>query len=60
MGFRAMGSNGRGPLATFAMARHAGWTAHAIEQASANRIIRPDVRYIGEAERSVAAVATPS
>ena len=33
--------------ATFALARHAGWTAHAIEQAGANRLIRPDVRYVG-------------
>jgi len=39
--------------ATFAMARHAGWTAHAIEQAGDNRLIRPDVRYTGPAERSV-------
>jgi citrate synthase len=37
--------------ATFALARHAGWTAHAIEQGAANRLIRPDVRYIGPAER---------
>ena len=37
--------------ATFALARHAGWTAHAIEQAGANRLIRPDVRYVGEPER---------
>jgi citrate synthase len=37
--------------ATFALARHAGWTAHAIEQGGANRLIRPDVRYIGPAER---------
>ena len=37
--------------ATFALARHAGWTAHAIEQASANRLIRPDVRYVGPPER---------
>jgi citrate synthase len=37
--------------ATFALARHAGWTAHAIEQAGANRLIRPDVRYVGELER---------
>jgi citrate synthase len=37
--------------ATFALARHAGWTAHVIEQASANRLIRPDVRYVGEPER---------
>ena len=27
--------------ATFALARHAGWTAHALEQAAANRLIRP-------------------
>ncbi|HET6380966.1 MAG TPA: citrate/2-methylcitrate synthase [candidate division Zixibacteria bacterium] len=39
--------------ATFALARHAGWTAHALEQAAANRLIRPDVRYIGPAERSL-------
>jgi citrate synthase len=39
--------------AIFALARHAGWTAHAIEQASANRLIRPDVRYVGPAERSL-------
>jgi citrate synthase len=32
---------------TFALARTAGWTAHAIEQASSNRLIRPDVRYRG-------------
>ncbi len=39
--------------AVFALARHAGWTAHAIEQAADNRLIRPDVRYIGPAERSL-------
>jgi citrate synthase len=37
--------------ATFSLARHAGWTAHALEQAADNRLIRPDVRYIGPAER---------
>ena len=37
--------------ATFSLARHAGWTAHVLEQAADNRLIRPDVRYIGEAER---------
>jgi citrate synthase len=37
--------------ATFALARHAGWTAHAIEQGAHNRLIRPDVRYVGYAER---------
>ncbi|MFL5777599.1 MAG: citrate synthase [Chloroflexota bacterium] len=37
--------------ATFAIARNAGWTAHAIEQAALDKIIRPDVRYVGPAER---------
>lgn len=37
--------------ATFAVARHAGWTAHCIEQATADIIIRPDVRYVGPPER---------
>ncbi len=39
--------------ATFALARHAGWTAHAIEQGAANRLIRPTVRYTGPGERSL-------
>ena len=39
--------------ATFAIARAAGWTAHAIEQAAADRIIRPDVRYVGPPERDL-------
>jgi citrate synthase len=41
--------------ATFALARHAGWTAHVIEQAAANRLIRPDARYTGPAERDLPA-----
>ena len=41
--------------ATFALARHAGWTAHCLEQAAANRLIRPDVRYVGAPERSLPA-----
>jgi len=41
--------------ATFALARHAGWTAHVIEQAAANRLIRPDARYIGLQERDLPA-----
>jgi citrate synthase len=44
---------------TFAVARHAGWTAHALEQAANNRIIRPDVRYVGPAERTLP-VAAPA
>lgn len=32
---------------TFAVARTAGWAAHALEQVGDNRLIRPDVRYVG-------------
>ena len=39
--------------ATFSLARHAGWTAHALEQAATNRLIRPDVRYVGPEERDL-------
>ncbi len=39
----------------FAVARHAGWTAHVLEQAANNRLIRPDVRYVGPAERPLPA-----
>jgi len=39
--------------AAFALARHAGWTAHVLEQASANRLIRPDARFIGVEERDL-------
>ncbi len=41
--------------AAFSLARHAGWTAHVIEQAASNRLIRPDVRYVGPAERDLPA-----
>jgi len=34
--------------AIFAIARIAGWTAHAIEQFSDNRLIRPRAKYIGK------------
>ncbi|MFI5225473.1 MAG: citrate synthase [Candidatus Limnocylindrales bacterium] len=37
----------------FALARHAGWTAHSIEQVSAAKLIRPDMRYTGPAERDL-------
>ena len=37
--------------ATFALARHAGWTAHCLEQAEVNVLIRPDVVYVGPPER---------
>jgi len=39
--------------ATFSLARHAGWTAHVLEQAAANRLIRPDVNYVGPTERNL-------
>ncbi|MFI5254044.1 MAG: citrate synthase [Candidatus Limnocylindrales bacterium] len=40
---------------TFALARFAGWTAHCIEYAADNKLIRPDVRYTGPAERPLPA-----
>jgi citrate synthase len=36
---------------TFALARHAGWTAHCLEQAEVNVLIRPAVQYVGPGER---------
>ena len=41
--------------ATFSLARHAGWTAHVLEQAATNRLIRPDVNYVGARERDLPA-----
>ena len=38
--------------ATFSLARHAGWTAHALEQAANNRLICLDVNYVGPEERT--------
>jgi citrate synthase len=32
---------------TFAVARTAGWTAHALEQSTDNRLMRPDIEYVG-------------
>jgi citrate synthase len=39
----------------FALARHAGWTAHAIEQVAAAKLIRPTMRYTGPQERDLPA-----
>jgi citrate synthase len=36
---------------TFAMSRVSGWIAHAFEQRSANRIIRPQSEYVGPRDR---------
>lgn len=36
---------------TFAVARTAGWAAHALEQASQNRLVRPPERYVGPPPR---------
>jgi citrate synthase len=35
-------------FSVFAMARMAGWLAHAIEQRETGRIIRPRARYVGD------------
>ena len=40
---------------TFALARTAGWTAHVLEQVEVDKLIRPDVRYTGPAERPLPA-----
>lgn len=37
---------------TFALARTAGWSAHALEQAAQNRMVRPPERYVGPGPRS--------
>lgn len=34
----------------FAMSRVAGWSAHVVEQMRNNRLIRPDVNYVGEVD----------
>ncbi|MEO7333882.1 MAG: citrate synthase [Gemmatimonadales bacterium] len=39
--------------ATFALSRHAGWTAHILEQGADNRLIRPMAVYTGPAERDL-------
>jgi citrate synthase len=46
------------PLYTpiFVMSRVAGWSAHVIEQAENNRLIRPRARYTGPATRPVRAI----
>ncbi|MCC6617095.1 MAG: MerR family transcriptional regulator [Anaerolineae bacterium] len=43
---------GDAPLALFALGRSAGWIAHAIEQYSLQKLIRPRARYVGRAAES--------
>ena len=46
---RALGLPADAPFILFAVARTAGWLAHAIEQGQTGRLIRPRARYVGEA-----------
>jgi citrate synthase len=41
----------------FAASRSAGWVAHAIEQLSDNKLIRPRLRYIGELDKVYTAIS---
>jgi citrate synthase len=43
--------------AMFACSRVAGWSAHILEQKRTGRLFRPSARYVGPAERSLAAVS---
>ena len=44
-----LGLPAEGPFALFAVARTAGWLAHAIEQLTTGQVIRPRARYVGPA-----------
>jgi len=48
---RALGLPKGSEIALFAIARTAGWIAHAIEQQKTGKLIRPRARYIGPALR---------
>jgi citrate synthase len=45
---------------TFAIGRVSGWIAHAFEQRSAKRIIRPQSEYVGPRNRTWASATTRS
>jgi len=46
---QSLGLPAEAPLALFALARTAGWLAHAIEQITTGAVIRPRARYVGVA-----------
>jgi citrate synthase len=46
---QSLGLPAEAPFALFALARTAGWLAHAIEQITTGALIRPRARYIGPA-----------
>ena len=46
---QSLGLPAEAPLALFALARTAGWLAHAIEQIATGALIRPRARYVGVA-----------
>lgn len=54
--FHLMGFDTPMFTALFAMSRISGWTAHVIEQASHDVLIRPVARYDGKARREVSAI----
>jgi citrate synthase len=51
---QSLGLPDEAPLALFALARTAGWLAHAIEQTATGALIRPRARYVGPAPLAVA------
>jgi citrate synthase len=49
---QSLGLPAEAPFALFALARTAGWLAHAIEQTATGALIRPRARYVGPAPAS--------
>jgi citrate synthase len=45
---RSLGLPRGSALVLFAVARTAGWIAHALEQKSDDKLIRPRARYVGQ------------